>query len=118
MSLHSTNAPAVLDTVQSSVADVAHAGLVEEGVPGVVGVARDLLLPGAVLPLDAVAAQVAALDAGFAALDPAHLGDLGQGAGLRGRSAARPGGHGAAGGGGRGRFCNSAAETGDGGVGL
>lgn len=84
-----------------SVAEVALAGLVEEGVPGVGGVARHLL-PAAVLALDAIAAQVAPLHAGLAALDPCHLGDLGQGAGLGAGSAAHPGGHGRAGGGGGG----------------
>jgi len=91
------------------VADVALAGLVEEGVSGVARVARDLL-PGAVLPLDAVAAQVASLDAGFAALDPGDLGDLGQSSGLSGCSTARPSGRRAAGGGGSGGFCHPAAK--------
>lgn len=89
-------------------ADVTLAGLVKEGVSGVVGVARDLLLPGAVLALDAVAAQMAPLDAGFAALDPGHLGDLGQSSGLGSCSAAHPGGHSAAGGGDGSWFCHSA----------
>ena len=62
-------------------------------------VARDLL-PGAVLALDAVASQVAPLDASLATLDPGHLGDLGQGPGLGSCSTAHPGGDSAAGGGG------------------
>jgi len=52
------------------------------------------LLPDAVLALDAVAAQVAPLDASLATLDPRHLGDFGQGSGLGSGSTARPGGHG------------------------
>lgn len=75
----------------SSVADVTLAGLVEEGFSGVGCVAGDLL-PGEVLAVDAVAAQVAPLDAGFATLDPGHLGDLGQCSGLDGCPAANPGG--------------------------
>ena len=82
---------------EGSVAEIALAGLVQEGVSGVCPVARALLL-GAVLPLDAVAAQVAPLGAGFAPLDPGHLGDFGQGAGLGGQSTGHPGGHGAPGG--------------------
>lgn len=88
-------------------ADVALGGLVKEGVSGVVCVARDLL-PGAVLALDAVAAQMASLDAGFATLDPGHLGDLGQSSGLGSCSTGHPGGHHAAGGRGSGWFCHSA----------
>lgn len=58
--------------------------------------ARDLL-PGAILTLDAVAAQMAPLDASFATLDSGHLGDLGQSPGLGGCSAAHPGGRSAEG---------------------
>ena len=62
-------------------ADVTLAGLVKEGVSGVSCVAGDLL-PGEVLALEAVAAQMAPLDAGFATLDPGHLSDLGQSSSL------------------------------------
>lgn len=93
----------------SLVADVTLAGLVKEGVSGVGCVAGDLL-PGAVLALDAVAAQMAPLDAGFATLDPGHLGDLGQSSSLGSCSAAHPGGHSAAGGGGSSWFSHSAAR--------
>lgn len=90
-------------------ADVALAGLVKEGVSGVSCVARDLL-PAAVLALDAVATQMAPLDAGLAALDPGHLGDLGQSAGLGGGAAAHPGGHGAVAHGGGCQFGHPATE--------
>lgn len=80
-------------------ADVTLAGLVKEGVSGVGCMAGDLL-PGEVLALDAVAAQMASLHAGFATLDPGHLGDLGQSSGLGSCSTGHPGGHSAAGGGG------------------
>lgn len=90
-------------------ADVTLAGLVKEGVSGVSCVAGDLL-PGEVLALDAVAAQMAPLDAGFATLDPGHLGDLGQSASLGSCSTAHPGGHSAAGGGGSSWFSHSAAR--------
>lgn len=79
-------------------ADVALAGLVKEGVSGVAGD----LLPGAVLALDAVAAQMAPLNASFATLDPGHLGDLGQSARLGCCSTGHPGGHSAVDGGGSG----------------
>lgn len=93
----------------SLVAEVTLAGLVKEGVSGVGCVARDLL-PGAVLALDAVAAQMAPLNAGFATLDPGHLGDLGQGSCLGSCAAAHPGGHGAASSGGSSWFSHSAAS--------
>lgn len=89
------------------VAEVTLAGLVKEGVSGVGGAARDLL-PGAVLALDAVAAQMAPLDAGFATLNPGHLGDLGQSSSLGSCSTGHPGGHSAAGGGGSSWFSHSA----------
>lgn len=88
-------------------AEVTLAGLVEEGVSGVSCVAGNLL-PGAVLALDAVAAQMAPLDAGFATLDSGHLGDLGQSSSLGSCSTGHPGGHSAAGGGGSGRLSHSA----------
>ena len=78
-------------------ADAAVSGLVKEGVSGVCGVAWNLL-PDAVLALDAVATQVAPLDACLPALDPCHLGDLGQGSSLGSGSTARPCGHGGSGG--------------------
>lgn len=87
-------------------ADIALAGLVQEGVPSMGGVARDLL-PGAVLALDAVAAQMTPVSAGFAPLDPGHLGDFGQGASLGSRSTGHPGGHGSPGGGGDSWLSNS-----------
>lgn len=90
-------------------AEVTLAGLVKEGVSGVGCVARDLL-PGAVLALDAVAAKMAPFDAGFATLDPGHLGDLGQSSSLGSCSAAHPGGHSAAGGRDSSWFCHSAAR--------
>lgn len=90
-------------------ADVTLAGLVKEGVSGVGCVARDLL-PGAVLALDAVTAQMASLDAGFVTLDPGHLGDLGQSSSLGSCSTAHPGGHSAAAGGGSSWFCHSTAR--------
>lgn len=92
-------------------ADVTLAGLVKEGVSGVGRVAGDLL-PGEVLAVDTVAAQMAPLDAGFATLDPGHLGDLGQSSGLGSCSTAHPGGHSAAGGGGSSWFSHSAAKKG------
>lgn len=91
-------------------AEVALAGLVKEGVSGVSCVAGDLL-PGEVLALDAIAAQMAPLDAGFATLDPGHLGDLGQSSGLGSCSTAHPGGHTAAGGGGSSWLGHSAARA-------
>lgn len=94
----------------SLVAEVTLAGLVKEGVSGVGRVAGDLL-PGAVLALDAVAAQMAPLHAGFATLDPSHLGDLRQSSGLGSCSAGHPGGHSAAGGGDSSGFSHSAART-------
>lgn len=78
-------------------AEVTIAGLVKEGVSGVGSVARHLL-PGAVLALDAVATQVAPLNASFATLDPGHLSDLGQGSSLGSCSTGHPGGNSAAGG--------------------
>lgn len=95
----------------SSVAEVTLAGLMEEGFSSVGCMAGDLF-PGEVLALDAVAAQVAPLDAGFATLDPGHLGDLGQSSGLDGCPAAHPGGHCAEGGGDGSRLGNSAAGGG------
>lgn len=92
-------------------AEVTLAGLVEEGFSGMSCMAGDLL-PGEVLAVDAVAAQVAPLDAGLATLDPSHLGDLGQSTGLDGCTAAHPGGHGAKGGGDGSRFGNSVAGDG------
>lgn len=86
--LRVNSAPCLLGRL---VAEVTLAGLVKEGVSGMGCVARDLL-PGAVLALDAVAAQMAAFHAGFATLDPGHLSDLGQSAGLGGCSTAHPGG--------------------------
>lgn len=97
--------------LESSVAEVTLVGLVEEGFSGVGCVAGDLL-PGEVLALDAVAAQVAPLDAGFATLDSGHLGDLGQSSGLGRCPAAHPGGHCAEGRGDGSRFSNSAAGGG------
>ena len=90
-------------------ADVTLGGLLKEGVSGVACMARDLL-PGAVLALDAVAAQMASLDAGFATLDPGHLGDLGQSSSLSSGSTAHPGRHSAAGSRGSSWFCHSAAR--------
>lgn len=87
--LRVNNAPCLLGSL---VAEVTLAGLVKEGVSGVGCVARDLL-PGAVLALDAVTAQMTPFHAGFATLDPGHLGDLGQSAGLGSCSTAHPGGH-------------------------
>ena len=110
--LHTTNALRVNDApwlLGSLVAEVALAGLVKEGVSGVGCVAGDLL-PGEVLALDAVAAQMAPLDARFATLDPGHLGDLGQSSSLGSCSTAHPGGHGAASGGGSSWFSYSAAR--------
>lgn len=92
-------------------AEVTLAGLVEEGFSGMSCMAGDLL-PGEVLAVDAVAAQVAPLDAGLATLDPSHLGDLGQSTGLDGCTAAHPGGHGAEGGGDGSRFGSSVARDG------
>lgn len=92
-------------------AEVALAGLVKEGVSSVGCMAGDLL-PGEVLAVDTVAAQMAPLDAGFATLDPGHLGDLGQCSGLGSCSAAHPGGHTAAGGRGGSWFSHSAAKAG------
>lgn len=89
-------------------AEVTLAGLVEEGVSGKGCMARNLL-PGAVLALDAVAAQMAPLDAGFVTLDPGHLGDLGQSSSLGSCSTGHPGGHGAAGGRSSSWFNHSAA---------
>lgn len=89
-------------------AEVALAGLVKEGVSGMGCVARDLL-PGAILALDAVAAQMAPLDAGFATLDSGHLGDLGQSTSLGSCSTAHPGGHSAVAYRGSSRFSRSAA---------
>lgn len=74
--------------------EVALAGLVKEGVAGMAGD----LLPGEVLAVDAIAAQMTPLDAGFATLDPGQLGDLGQSSGLSSSATGHPGGHGAAGG--------------------
>lgn len=91
-------------------AEVTLAGLVKEGVSGVGCVAGDLL-PGAVLALDAVAAQMAPLDAGFATLDSGYLGDLGQSTSLGSCSTAHPGGHSAVGGGGSSWFSHSAVGT-------
>lgn len=88
-------------------AEVTLAGLVKEGVSGVGCMAGDLL-PGEVLALDAVAAQMASLDTGFATLDPGHLGDLGQSSSLGSCSTAHPGGHGAASGWGSSWFSHSA----------
>lgn len=88
-------------------ADVALARLVKESVSGVSRVARNLL-PGAVLALDAVAAQLAPLDAGLATLDPGHLGDLSQSSSLGGCTTVHPGG--AAGGRTSGCFGHSAGE--------
>lgn len=92
-------------------AEVTLAGLVEERFSGMSCMAGDLL-PGEVLAVDAVAAQVAPLDAGLATLDPSHLGDLGQSTGLVGCTAAYPGGHGAEGGGDGSRFGSSVAGDG------
>lgn len=100
------NAPWLLGSL---VADVTLAGLVKEGVSGVSCVTGDLL-PGEVLALDAVAAQMAPLDAGFATLDPGHLGDLGQSSSLGSCSTGHPGGHSAAGDGGGSWFGHSAAR--------
>lgn len=105
-----TNALRVNYAAGRLVAEVALAGLVEEGVSAVGPMAGDLL-PGEVLALDAVAPQMAPLDAGFATLDPGHLGDLGQGSGLDGRPAAHPGGHGTSGGGGSSWLGHSAARA-------
>lgn len=55
---------------------------------------------------------MAPLNAGFATLDPGHLGDLGQSSGLGGCPTAHPGGHCAEGGGDGSRFGNSAAGGG------
>lgn len=77
-------------------ADVTLAGLVKEGVSGMGCMARDLL-PGAILALDAVTAQMAPLDVGFATLDSGHLGDLGQSTSLGSCSTGHPGGHSAVG---------------------
>lgn len=95
-------------------AEVTLAGLVKEAVSGVGRVAGDLL-PGEVLALDAIAAQMAPLDAGFATLDPGHLGDLGQSSSLGSCSTGHPGGHSAAGGRGRSWLSHSAhaARQGD-----
>ena len=103
-----SNALRVTNVAWSLVAEVTLAGLVKEGVSGMACMAGDLL-PGAVLALDAVAAQMAPLDAGFAALDPSHLSYLGQSSSLGSCSTTYPGGHRAAGGGGSGWFCHSAA---------
>lgn len=73
-------------------AEVTLAGLVKEGVSGVGCMAWDLL-PGAVLALNTVAGQMAPLDAGFATLDPGHLGDLSQSSDLCSCSTAHPGRH-------------------------
>lgn len=81
---------------EGSVAEVALAGLVQEGGSGMARVARDLL-PGAVLALDAVAAQMAPLCASLTTLDPSYLGDLGQGSSPGGRTTPHPDGHGAMG---------------------
>lgn len=59
----------------ASVADVALARLVQEGVAGV-GCAPLDLLTHAVLALHAIASQVATLSAGFGPLDPGDLGDF------------------------------------------
>lgn len=59
----------------ASVADVALARLVQEGVAGV-GCAPLDLLTHTVLALHAVACQVATLSAGFCPLDPGDLGDF------------------------------------------
>lgn len=88
-------------------ADVTLAGLVKEGVSDVGCVARDLL-PGEVLAVDAVAAQMAPLNAGFATLDPCHLGDLGKSSSLGCSSTSHPGGHTATGGRDCSWFCHSA----------
>lgn len=56
-------------------AEVTLARLVQEGVSSVTCMAGDML-PGAVLALDAVTAQVAPFHASFAALDSGHMGDL------------------------------------------
>lgn len=80
----------------SLVADITLAGLVKEGVSGMHCMARDLI-PCAVLALDVVATQMAPLHTRFAALDPGHLGDLGQSSSLGSSSMAHPGGRSAAG---------------------
>lgn len=90
---------------------VALAWLLKEGVSGVSCTAGDLL-PGEVLAVDTIAAQMAPLDAGFATLDPGHLGDLGQGSGLGTCSTGQPGGGGAVVGRGSGWFSHSAAKEG------
>lgn len=87
-------------------AEVTLAGLVKEGVSDVGCVARDLL-PGEVLAVDTVAAQMAPLDAGFATLDPCHLGDLGKSSCLGGSSPSHPGGPTATGSGDCSWFCHS-----------
>lgn len=95
LTTNTTNALRVNDApwfLESLVADVTLAGLVKEGVSGVGCVAGDLL-PGEVLALDAVAAQMAPLNAGFATLDPGHLSDLGQSSSLGSCSTGHPGGH-------------------------
>lgn len=72
-------------------AEVTLAGLVKKGVSGVGCSARNLL-PGAVLTLDAVTAQMAPLQASFATLNPGYLGDLGQRSSLGSCSTAHPSG--------------------------
>lgn len=79
----------------SSVTEVALAGLVKEGVSGMGSMAGHLL-PGEVLTVDTITAQVAPLNAGFATLHSCHVGDLGQGSSLGSCSTAHPGGHSAA----------------------
>lgn len=93
----------------ASVAQVALAGLVQEGVAGVAGRCR--LVPAQVLPVHAVAAQVAPLHAGLATLDPGQLGDLGQSSGLGGGAAGHPAGHGGTGCRGRRRLGHPAGEN-------
>lgn len=111
---HTTNALSVNAApwlLPCSVAEVAVAGLVQEGVAGVAG--RRHLLPGQVLPVHAVAAQVAPLHAGLATLDPGQLGDLGQSSGLGRGAAGHPAGHGGAGCRGRRRLRHPVGRTGE-----
>lgn len=80
----------------ASVAEVALARLVQEGVAGV-GRAPLHLFTHTVLALHAVACQVATLSAGFGPLDPGDLGDFSQGVCLCGCSSGHPCGHAAPG---------------------
>ncbi len=78
----------------ASMADVALARLVQEGVAGR---APLHLFTHSVLALHAVACQVATLSAGFGPLDPGNLGDFSQGVCLCGCSSGHPSGHAALG---------------------